>query len=196
MRWRGFCEELIEGAHALEIDLVATLGALLADTPHTRPVPVSGTRERCRRPQPQMNVESSRYEGPTGIVGVFGEACQTRRAARGLLLGRRPALRRPAAVPEGDAGAAAPRRGPARHRGAAGRPGRAFPRLGAPGRRTGRRRLRRRRVRPLAGISASPRPSFPKPAATRSPASSSATCAAVVPTDPVSGTRPATERDG
>ncbi len=76
MRWRGFCEELIEGAHALEIDLVATLGALLADTPHTRPVPVSGTASDAATAA-QMNVESSRYEGPTGIVGVFGEACQS-----------------------------------------------------------------------------------------------------------------------
>jgi proteasome assembly chaperone (PAC2) family protein len=76
MRWRGFCEELIEGAHALDIDTVATLGALLADTPHTRPVPVSGTASDPALAA-QLNVESSRYEGPTGIVGVFGEACQT-----------------------------------------------------------------------------------------------------------------------
>ena len=76
MRWRGFCEELIEGAHALEVDIVATLGALLADTPHTRPVPVSGTASDAALAA-QLNVESSRYEGPTGIVGVFGEACQT-----------------------------------------------------------------------------------------------------------------------
>ena len=75
MRWRGFCEELIEGAHALEIELVATLGALLADTPHTRPVPVSGSGGDPATAA-QMNVEPSRYEGPTGIVGVFGEACQ------------------------------------------------------------------------------------------------------------------------
>jgi len=76
MRWRGFCEELIEGAHALGIDVVATLGALLADTPHTRPVPVSGTASDPATAA-DMNLESSRYEGPTGIVGVFGEACQT-----------------------------------------------------------------------------------------------------------------------
>ena len=58
MRWRGFCEELIEGAHALDIDLVATLGALLADTPHTRPVPVSGSAGDAATAT-QMNVESS-----------------------------------------------------------------------------------------------------------------------------------------
>jgi proteasome assembly chaperone (PAC2) family protein len=76
MRWRGFCEELVEGAHALEIDLVATLGALLADTPHTRPVPVSGSASDAATAA-QLDVEPSRYEGPTGIVGVFGEACRT-----------------------------------------------------------------------------------------------------------------------
>ena len=76
MRWRGFCEELIEGAHALEIELVTTLGALLADTPHTRPVPVSGSASDAETAA-QLNVEPSRYEGPTGIVGVFGEACRT-----------------------------------------------------------------------------------------------------------------------
>jgi proteasome assembly chaperone (PAC2) family protein len=75
MRWRGFCEELIEGAHALEIDLVVTLGALLADTPHTRPVPVSGSASDAATAA-QLDVEPSRYEGPTGIVGVFGEACR------------------------------------------------------------------------------------------------------------------------
>jgi proteasome assembly chaperone (PAC2) family protein len=76
MRWRGFCEELIEGAHALEIDLVATLGALLADTPHTRPVPVSGSASDPATAA-LLNVEASRYEGPTGIVGIFSEACQS-----------------------------------------------------------------------------------------------------------------------
>ena len=43
MRWRGFCDELLEVTSALGVTLVVTLGALLADSPHTRPVPVSGT---------------------------------------------------------------------------------------------------------------------------------------------------------
>lgn len=74
MRWRGFCSELVEAVHALGIDLVATLGALLADTPHTRPVPVSGTASDPATAS-RLNLDPSRYEGPTGIVGVFQEAC-------------------------------------------------------------------------------------------------------------------------
>jgi proteasome assembly chaperone (PAC2) family protein len=74
MRWRGFCEELLALATGYRTELVVTLGALLADSPHTRPVPVSGTAS-----DPQTNaalgLERSRYEGPTGIVGVFGDHC-------------------------------------------------------------------------------------------------------------------------
>ncbi len=74
MRWRGFCEELIEVCKELEVGTVVTLGALLADTPHTLPVPVTGTSydsESARK----WGLETSRYEGPTGIVGVFQNAC-------------------------------------------------------------------------------------------------------------------------
>jgi proteasome assembly chaperone (PAC2) family protein len=74
MRWRGFCSELVEAVHALGVDVVATLGALLADTPHTRPVPVSGTASDPATAS-RLNLDPSRYEGPTGIVGVFQEAC-------------------------------------------------------------------------------------------------------------------------
>ncbi|MDQ1632579.1 MAG: hypothetical protein QOJ32_1907 [Frankiaceae bacterium] len=74
MRWRGFCSELVEAVHALGVDLVATMGALLADTPHTRPVPVSGTASDPATAS-KLNLDPSRYEGPTGIVGVFQEAC-------------------------------------------------------------------------------------------------------------------------
>ena len=74
MRWRGFCEELIELCRELDVSTVVTLGALLADTPHTLPVPVTGTSydsESAKR----WGLETSRYEGPTGIVGVFQNAC-------------------------------------------------------------------------------------------------------------------------
>jgi hypothetical protein len=74
MRWRGFCEELIEVATDLGAGLVVNLGALLSDSPHTRPIPVSGSA-----PDPglarDLGLETSRYEGPTGIVGVFQDAC-------------------------------------------------------------------------------------------------------------------------
>ena len=74
MRWRSFCEELVAIAEQLGVELVVTLGALLADSPHTRPVPVSGTASDPRTMQ-ALGLERSRYEGPTGIVGVFQDLC-------------------------------------------------------------------------------------------------------------------------
>ena len=74
MRWRTFCGEIIDAANRLGIDEVVNLGALLSDSPHTRPVPVTGTAadgETARR----LGLEQSSYEGPTGIVGVFNDAC-------------------------------------------------------------------------------------------------------------------------
>ncbi len=74
MRWRGFCDELLEIMRELGIQTVVTLGALLSDSPHTRPTPVTGTSydgESATR----FGLERSRYEGPTGIVGVLQEAC-------------------------------------------------------------------------------------------------------------------------
>ena len=74
MRWRGFCEELVAIATQLGTELVVTLGALLADSPHTRPVPVSGTASDPAT-MTVLGLERSRYEGPTGIVGVFQDLC-------------------------------------------------------------------------------------------------------------------------
>jgi proteasome assembly chaperone (PAC2) family protein len=74
MRWRTFCEEIIEISRELGIELVVTLGALLSDSPHTRPVPVSGTASDPATAE-RLGLERSRYEGPTGIVGVFHDAC-------------------------------------------------------------------------------------------------------------------------
>jgi proteasome assembly chaperone (PAC2) family protein len=74
MRWRGFCAELIELCQELDVQTVVALGALLADTPHTRPTPVTGSaydQESARA----YGLETSRYEGPTGILGVFQDAC-------------------------------------------------------------------------------------------------------------------------
>jgi proteasome assembly chaperone (PAC2) family protein len=75
MKWRAFCGELLEIATELGVELTVTLGALLADTPHTRPVPVTGTAYDAATAA-RLSVERSRYEGPTGIVGVFQEACR------------------------------------------------------------------------------------------------------------------------
>ncbi len=74
LRWRQFCEELLEIAETLGVRLVVSLGALLANTPHTQPVPVTGTvsdPELAAR----LGLEQSLYEGPTGITGVFHDAC-------------------------------------------------------------------------------------------------------------------------
>jgi len=75
MRWRSFSAELVDAVQRLGASTVVTLGALLADAPHTRPVPVSGSagdQETATR----LGLDHSRYEGPTGIRGVFADACQ------------------------------------------------------------------------------------------------------------------------
>ena len=74
MRWRSFCDELLRFVTDLEITTVVTLGALLADTPHTRPVPVTGTAYDAASAA-RFKLERSKYEGPTGIVGIFQDAC-------------------------------------------------------------------------------------------------------------------------
>jgi proteasome assembly chaperone (PAC2) family protein len=74
MRWRQFCAELLAASEELGAELVVTLGALLADTPHTRPIPVSGTASEPEISD-RLKLEQSNYEGPTGIVGVFQDAC-------------------------------------------------------------------------------------------------------------------------
>ncbi|MDO7866854.1 PAC2 family protein [Nocardioides jiangxiensis] len=74
MRWRQFCAELLAACDELGASLVITLAALLADTPHTRPLPVTGSATEPELVD-RLRVEQSSYEGPTGIVGVFQDAC-------------------------------------------------------------------------------------------------------------------------
>jgi proteasome assembly chaperone (PAC2) family protein len=74
-RWRTFCTELLDAAERLGVDTVVTLGALLADVPHTRPTPVSGTSSDAAL-STRLGLAPSRYEGPTGIVGVLQDAAQ------------------------------------------------------------------------------------------------------------------------
>ncbi len=73
MRWRSYCNELLSVAADLGVEMVVTLGALLADTPHTRPVPVTGTVTDPGLAR-TLGLEQSSYEGPTGIVGVLQAA--------------------------------------------------------------------------------------------------------------------------
>lgn len=74
MRWQQYTRELLSLAAELDVSLVVTLGALLSDTPHSRPVPITGTTSDAAL-QASLGLESSRYEGPTGIVGVLQHAC-------------------------------------------------------------------------------------------------------------------------
>ncbi|MEA2288133.1 MAG: hypothetical protein QOD55_130 [Solirubrobacteraceae bacterium] len=75
MRWRGFCRLIVDLAEALGTQLVVTLGALLADVPHSRPVPITGLTSDDALVE-RLGLQQSGYEGPTGIVGVLHSACQ------------------------------------------------------------------------------------------------------------------------
>ena len=74
-RWRTFTTVIIELVEALSAQLVVTLGALLADVPHTRPVAVTGLASDASLIA-RLGLASSSYEGPTGIVGILHAACQ------------------------------------------------------------------------------------------------------------------------
>jgi proteasome assembly chaperone (PAC2) family protein len=74
-RWRTFTEIVGELASDLGVELVVTLGALLADVPHTRPAPVTGAATDPKLVD-EFGLQVSRYEGPTGIVGVLLDACR------------------------------------------------------------------------------------------------------------------------
>jgi proteasome assembly chaperone (PAC2) family protein len=73
-RWRTFGETVIELAEVLGVQLVVTLGALLADVPHSRPVGVTAFATDDALVD-RLNLEPPTYEGPTGIVGVLHDAC-------------------------------------------------------------------------------------------------------------------------
>jgi proteasome assembly chaperone (PAC2) family protein len=77
MRWRTFADAVLEAAERLDIEMVITLGALLADVPHTRPVPITGLATDPDLVE-RLNLQRSSYEGPTGIVGIVHDACRRR----------------------------------------------------------------------------------------------------------------------
>ena len=74
-RWRSFSKLIVEVAEAIGVQLVVTLGALLADVPHTRAVSVTGLASDPALVS-RLGLASSSYEGPTGIVGILHAACQ------------------------------------------------------------------------------------------------------------------------
>jgi proteasome assembly chaperone (PAC2) family protein len=84
LRWRTFSDLVVGLADDLGVELMITLGALLADVPHTRAAPVTGSatdEELVER----LGLSASRYEGPTGIVGVLHDVCRQRGIASASL---------------------------------------------------------------------------------------------------------------
>ena len=73
LKWKTFCAAVLDVAHSLDAEMALTLGALLTDTPHSRPVRVTGT---ATDPElgARLGLQRSRYEGPTGITGVLHDA--------------------------------------------------------------------------------------------------------------------------
>ncbi len=77
LRWRAFASAVLEAAERLDVEMVVTLGALLADVPHTRPVPITGLASDPELVE-RLGLSRSSYEGPTGIVGIVHDACRRR----------------------------------------------------------------------------------------------------------------------
>jgi proteasome assembly chaperone (PAC2) family protein len=75
LRWKAYCDAVLELARRCEVTLVLTLGALLAEVPHTRPVRLVGG---ATDPEiaARLGIRPTRYEGPTGIVGVLNTICR------------------------------------------------------------------------------------------------------------------------
>jgi proteasome assembly chaperone (PAC2) family protein len=74
LRWRRYTDNLVAAARALDVRMVITLGALLADVPHTRPVSITGLASD-RSLVDKLGFSHTSYEGPTGIVGVLHNTC-------------------------------------------------------------------------------------------------------------------------
>ena len=75
LKWRTYCASVLELAQRCEVTLVLMLGALLAEVPHTRPVRVAGGASDPELAA-RLGVRPTRYEGPTGIVGVLNTVCR------------------------------------------------------------------------------------------------------------------------
>jgi len=77
MKWKSFTSDLLDLADDLEVSLIVSLGSLLADTPHTRPISVTGTGAHPSIAN-RLGVSVSKYEGPTGILGIIQDGCMRR----------------------------------------------------------------------------------------------------------------------
>ncbi|MEZ5321194.1 MAG: PAC2 family protein [Microthrixaceae bacterium] len=90
LRWRTFCGLVLEVAERTDARLVLTAGALLADVPHSRPTPLYGNTDDPMLAE-ALRLEPSRYEGPTGIVGVLHDECSRRNLSSASLWAAVPA---------------------------------------------------------------------------------------------------------
>ena len=99
LKWRAFSESVLELVQATGVERVFTLGALLADVPHTRPVRVTGTASDQRMIS-ELGFTRSRYEGPTGILGVLMDACMRARVPSASLWATTPHYLRETASPK------------------------------------------------------------------------------------------------
>src|SRR5262245_62181321 len=77
LRWRTFSDGIAETAETLGIEMVVTLGALIADVAHTLPVPITGLASDEQLVE-ELELTRSNYEGPTGVVGVIHDSCRRR----------------------------------------------------------------------------------------------------------------------
>lgn len=77
LRWRTFSDGIAETAEALGVEMVVTLGALIADVAHSLPVPITALASDPEMVE-RLDLQRSNYEGPTGVVGVLHDACNRR----------------------------------------------------------------------------------------------------------------------
>ena len=77
LRWRTYCDAVLQLARTCEVTLVLTLGALLAEVAHTKPIRLVGGASDPELAT-RLGLRPTRYEGPTGIVGVLNTACRDR----------------------------------------------------------------------------------------------------------------------
>src|SRR5665647_1310299 len=91
MRWRRFCSEVLDTAERLGVTTVVTLGALLADVPHSRPIPVTATSDDPDL-QDALGLDASTYEGPTGIGRLCGTSASRAPRVTTVVTPRRSAV--------------------------------------------------------------------------------------------------------
>ncbi|HEY6145119.1 MAG TPA: PAC2 family protein [Solirubrobacterales bacterium] len=75
LRWRTFSETIATVADTLGVEMIVTLGALIAEVSHTLPVPITGLASSAELVE-ELELERSNYEGPTGIVGIVHDLCR------------------------------------------------------------------------------------------------------------------------